>query len=448
MAENRIMPVKRLGPCRIDSPVKQHRHAIEHKNELFVCDESMVLQQNVYCDRLDNGSCKGHCNDTEKDDRTYFELAGPREKIYFDPSKTRAGIVTCGGLCPGLNDVVRSIVLGLWNNYQVHRIYGFRYGYQGFIAEYGYEPLELKPETVDGWQDMGGTILGSSRGEQDISEVVDCLEQMAINMLFVLGGDGTIKGALRIAREIENRGLKIAIIGVPKTIDNDIICIDRSFGFDTAVNAAREVLCCAHAESKGTPNGIGLVKLMGRDSGFIACGAALAMSDVNFVLIPEQPFKLEGERGFLNVLHQRLKRRHHAVIAVAEGAGQDLMQEELGKDASGNQILGDIGVYLKDKITSYFKALNFETSVKYLDPSYIIRSVPTNAQDSIYCMSLGHDAVHAAMAGRTDLIVGPVKGSICHIPMEHIAGKRKRVDVYSPLWRLVLESTGQPPVFE
>lgn len=445
---NQVVPVKRLGVGRIDSPIKKHRHALEHKEELFVCEESRVLQQNVFCKKKENGECGGNCNDTEKGERTFFELAGPREKIYFDPSKSRAGIVTCGGLCPGLNDVVRSIVLGLWRNYGVRRIYGFRYGYQGFIADYGYEPLELSPEEVDGWQDIGGTLLGSSRGPQDSGAIVDCLEHMAINMLFVIGGDGTMRGALAVAKEVEKRGLKIAVVGVPKTIDNDIVTIDESFGFQTAVNTARDVLRCAHVESKGSPNGIGLVKLMGRDSGFIACRSALAMSDVNFVLIPEQPFKLEGERGFLPVLLERVKRRRHAVIAVAEGAGQDLMQGKLGTDPSGNQIYGDIGIFLKDKIAEYFKENNTDATVKYIDPSYIIRSVPANAQDSVYCLSLGHHVVHAAMTGCTEMIVGSVKGSLCHIPMEVIAGKRKRIDLYGPLWRLVIENTGQPVVFE
>lgn len=448
--QNKAVPVKQLGPCRIDSPIKKHRHAIEHKEQLFICEESKVLQQNVFCGKNEAGECQGYCNDTDKGDRLFYELAGPREKIYFDPSKTRAGIVTCGGLCPGLNDVIRSVVLGLYKNYSVSRIYGFRYGYQGFIASYGHEALELTPEMVDGWQDLGGTALGSSRGPQDIPEIVDCLERMAINQLYVVGGDGTMRGALQIAEETEKRGLKIAVVGVPKTIDNDIVIIDESFGFQTAVDAAREILRCAHVESKGTPNGIGLVKLMGRDSGFIAAHAALAMSDVNLVLIPEQPFKLIGEHGFLPYLLERIKRRRHAVIAVAEGAGQDLMDDVTQGicDASGNKLHGDIGLFLKDKIETYFKKNEVEVSIKYFNPSYSIRSVPTNAKDSIYCMSLGHDAVHAAMAGRTEMIVGSIKGSMCHIPMESIAGKRKMIDPYGPLWRLVLESTGQPVTFE
>lgn len=440
--------IKRLGDCNIDSPLGKDSRDRDHHAEIFVCDESVTMEQNIFCPKDDRGECTSNCNSTAEGVSGYYEVAGPRAKIYFDPSKVRAGIVTCGGLCPGLNDVVRSIVLGLRNNYGVQVISGFRYGFQGFIADYKHEPLMLTPDYVDGWQDIGGTLLGSSRGPQDPSAIVDCLEQMAINMLFVIGGDGTMQGAQAICKEIERRGLKISVTGVPKTIDNDIVIIDETFGFQTAVNAARDVLRCAHVESKGIPNGIGLVKLMGRDSGFIACQAALAMSDVNFVLIPEQPFKLEGEGGFLNALHKRLVRRKHAVIAVAEGAGQDLLEAEKATDASGNQRLGNIGLYLKERIVDYFKKINFETGVKYMDPSYIVRSIPANAHDSTYCFSLGHDAVHAAMTGRTEMIVGSVKRTICHIPMDHIAGKRKQVDLYSPLWRLVLESTGQPVVFE
>lgn len=440
--------IKTLGKCTIDSPMVKDSHNREHTAEIFVCDQSVTMAQNVFCPRDDKGECEQRCNSSTETAFKFYELAGPREKIYFDPSKVRAGIVTCGGLCPGLNDVVRSIVLGLRNNYGVKNIYGFRYGFQGFVPDYGHDVVMLTPDVVDGWQDIGGTCLGSSRGPQKPDVMVNCLEQLAVNMLFVIGGDGTMQGAMAIANEVENRGLKISVVGVPKTIDNDIVIIDETFGFQTAVNAARDVLRCAHVESKGIPNGIGLVKLMGRDSGFIACQAALAMSDVNFVLIPEQPFKLEGEGGFLNALHKRLLRRKHAVIAVAEGAGQDLLEAETETDASGNRRLGDIGLFLKDKINDYFEKIDFETSVKYMDPSYIVRSIPANAHDSTYCFSLGHDAVHAAMAGRTEMIVGKVKHNICHIPMAHIAGKRKKVDLYSPLWRLVLESTGQSVVFE
>ncbi len=410
-------------------------------NNIYIKDTQFSLTETKFIDDdLDDGVFEA----TGKPNVS-FELSGPREKIFFDPSKSRAAIVTCGGLCPGLNDVIRAIVLGLYRNYNVKNIYGVKYGYQGFIAKYNHEFFELNPEVVDGWQDIGGTLLGSSRGQQDIGEITDCLENYGINMLFVIGGDGTMKGAMRIADEVKARGLKISVIGIPKTIDNDIEIIDETFGFRTAVDAARNILKCAHVEAKGAPDCIGLVKLMGRDSGFIACNSALAMSDVNFVLIPEQKIDLEK---FLLCLENRLKKSHHAVIAVAEGAGQELMTDvEIKKDQSGNIRYKDIGLFLKEKIEEFSQNNGHDYTVKYFDPSYFVRSVPSNGFDSTYCLSLGIDAVHAAMAGKTSMIIGSINGQLSHIPMSMIAGKRKQVDITGSLWRMVVQSTGQTVAF-
>ncbi|HVT83043.1 MAG TPA: ATP-dependent 6-phosphofructokinase [Phycisphaerae bacterium] len=373
-----------------------------------------------------------------------FELAGPRRKIFFDPAKTRAGIVTCGGICPGLNDVIRGVVLSLNLIYGVKHIYGFKNGFAGFIPRCGYDVLDLDPEMVSEIHERGGTILGSSRGNQDPVEIVDCLERMSINVLFIVGGDGTLRGGLAIIDEIDKRGLKISVIGIPKTIDNDILFVDQSFGFQTAYSAATAAIRAAHQEAKGAHNGVGLVKLMGRHSGFIACYASLAMSDANFVLIPEVPMVLHGENGFLKRLHERLIRRKHAVIVVAEGAGQDLLKGEDHTDASGNIRLHDIGPYLRDAICDFFRKLDFECSVKYIDPSYIIRSVPASPPDSVFCLRLAHAAVHAAMSGRTQLIVGIWHGRFVHIPMPLAIRGRQVVNTDGEVWQSVLESTGQP----
>lgn len=372
-----------------------------------------------------------------------FELAGPRASLFFNPAVTRAAIVTCGGLCPGLNDVIRALVLSLWHTYGVREIVGFQNGYQGMMREYGHEVIALNPEVVDGWQDLGGTKLGSSRGEQNASDMVDTLERLGINLFFPIGGDGTMRGAQAIAEGIERRDLSIAVVGIPKTIDNDILAIDESFGFQSAYGAAVDILRCAHVEAKGAPNGIGMVKLMGRHSGFIACHAALAMSVVNFVLIPEVPFVLEGEGGLLRGLEERLRERRHAVIVVAEGAGQNLIAGENGRDRSGNLVFKDIGLFLKSQIEGHFAARKMECNVRYIDPSYAIRGVPANAYDSVYCLQLGHDAVHAAMAGKTEMLVGKWHGRIVHIPMPMVTQGRKRVEPESSLWQMVLASTGQ-----
>jgi len=378
-----------------------------------------------------------------------FEPAGPRRKIFFDPSKTRAGIVTCGGLCPGLNDVIRGLTLELCIGYGVQRVYGFCNGFQGFIPEFRRAVIELTPQVVSTINEHGGTILGSSRGEQDSAAVVDCLERMGVNLLFVIGGDGAIRGAMKIVQEITARGAKIAVVGVPKTIDNDIMFIDQSFGFQTAFSEATKSIRAAHIESTGAPNGVGLVKLMGRHSGFIACYASLAMSNVNFVLIPEVPFRLDGDGGVLAVLRRRLERTGHAVIVVAEGAGQELM-EAAGDatDASGNKKLTDIGPWLRDQITDHFKSVGVELNLKYIDPSYAIRSVPANPHDSVYCVRLAHNAVHAAMSGRTEMLIGRWHGRFVHVPMSLATRHRNTVDPHGDLWMSVLEATGQPRTFD
>jgi len=373
-----------------------------------------------------------------------FELAGPREKIFFDPSKLKCALVTCGGLCPGLNDIIRSIVLELYYGYGVKNIYGIKYGLQGFIPSYGHDIIELNPASVGDILNMGGSILGSSRGPQDIEEIVDCLTRLNIGILFIIGGDGTLMAASKISDSIAKRGLKISVVGIPKTIDNDIYLVARSFGFDTAVDVATQAIKGAHNEAEGYPNGIGLIKLMGRYSGFIAATASLAQQDVNFVLIPEVDINLEGPNSLLSAIEKRLKERKHAVIVVAEGAGQKFFEDkEQQRDASGNIKLHDIGQFLKERIVSYFSEKNLEVSLRYIDPSYIIRSLPANPNDSVFCGFLGRDAVHAGMAGKTKLIVGHWNNHFVHVPLEATAGKRKQINPNGKLWSTVLESTGQ-----
>jgi 6-phosphofructokinase 1 len=374
-----------------------------------------------------------------------LELAGPRERIYFNPGHTHAAIVTCGGLCPGLNDVIRSIVRCLWHRYGVKRITGVRNGFRGFLPEFNLPTMELEPIGVDDIHTKGGTILGSSRGYGDRqTEIVDALERMNINMLFTIGGDGTQRGALAISREAQSRGLNIAVVGIPKTIDNDLSFIQRSFGFETAVAKAVEAVASAHVEASSALNGIGLVKVMGRESGFIAAHTTLAINDVNFTLIPEIPFDLQGEHGLLTHLRDRITGRGHAVVLVAEGAGQNLLEESEESDASGNRILSDIGLFLKDRIDRYFKDIAVPASLKYIDPSYMIRATPAHPGDSIYCARLGAHAAHAAMAGKTEVLISLVNNAFVHLPIETAVSRRNQVDPEGSLWRDVLEVTRQP----
>lgn len=377
-----------------------------------------------------------------------FELAGPRDRIFFDPSCTRAGIVTCGGLCPGLNNVVRGLVTELAQGYGVRHTLGFRYGYEGLIARFGHEPLALTPESVARIHEQGGTILGASRGSQDPVEAVDTLCRHGIDILFVIGGDGTIRGAMHLVAEIERRRLPIAVVGIPKTIDNDIHFIDRSFGFESAYSAAVEVIRSARVEAMGARNGIGLVKLMGRHSGFVACQAALASTDVDLVLVPEVPVVLEGERGIFTCLDRVLDRAGHAVVVVAEGAAQDLIAgESAGTDASGNTRLKDVGAFLRDRIGAHYAPVGREVTIKYIDPSYAIRSVRATPSDSVYCWNMARNAVHAAMAGNTEMLIGRWHGRFVHVPMPLATRSRKQLDPASVLWTAVIEATGQPRAF-
>ncbi len=372
-----------------------------------------------------------------------LEKAGPRQDIFFDAQKTTAAIVTCGGLCPGINNVIRGVVMGLHYFYGVKKILGVPYGYEGLNPDKGHGFVELTPDKVKDIHQFGGTFLGSSRGSQDVSKMVDTLQDNNIDILFAIGGDGTLKGVDAIGQEIKKRNAKISVVGIPKTIDNDIDLIDESFGFETAFDVASPILRDAHNEATGAFNGISIVKLMGRDSGFIAASAALAMPVVNFVLVPEMDFSLEGENGFLKALEQRLELKRHAVIVVAEGAGQHLFQEKSGvKDASGNVKHQDIGLFLKEKIGEHFKGSS--VTIKYIDPSYIIRSAPANSSDSVYCSRLAYHAVHGAMAGKTRFVSSKVNNKYVYVPIAEVTQKRKKIDMEGEFWFSVLQSTGQP----
>ncbi len=426
MSDKKTVAVTTLGPCAVQSPLR--REARGAVGETFVGDSTFVrlpLEIDV----------------SEEGDGQLFEKAGPREKIFFDPARTKAAIVTCGGLCPGLNNVIRSVYLQLHYHYGVSSVLGIRYGYSGFAPENASSPMWLNTEMVNDIHQRGGTLLGSSRGPVSPDIIVDFLEQRGINILFAVGGDGTQRGAHAIAEEVKRRNLKISVIGIPKTIDDDVMFVNRSFGYFTAIARAKDIIDSAHVEAHCVKNGISIVKVMGRDSGFIAAGATLASQEVNFALVPESPFKLEGERGLLAELHRRLLERHHALIVVAEGAGQDLMPPADEKDASGNLKHRDIGLFLKEKIAEHFARLRFPVVIRYIDPSYYIRSVPASTVDSVMCDSFARHAVHAAMAGKTDIIIGLQHGMFIHVPITMATVQRKRLSAHE--WASVVTATGQ-----
>jgi 6-phosphofructokinase 1 len=426
--------IEKLGPAKIPSPI----HLGTEPGDLladFTPDDASVITE------VDHKKIMAYVKKGEEPPS--FEMAGPREHVYFDASKLKVGIMTCGGICPGLNNVIRGLVMMLHHAYGVSNIYGFKYGYAGLVPERGHATIDLTPEFVRDIHTTGGTVLGTSRGDQNAEVMVDTLERMNIRLVFAVGGDGTFRGALAIHDEIKKRGLKIGVIGVPKTIDNDIPLVDKTFGFQTAVGLAANAIQAAYAEASSTRNGIGLVKLMGRHSGFIAANAALAMRNVNLVLIPELPFDLEGPNGLYSYLEDRFATHRFTVIVVAEGAGQRHLELDGNKDASGNVKLGDIGVFLKEQILKRFGG-KIEFSLKYIDPSYIIRSAPACPMDAIFCGHLAQAAAHAGMTGRTGMAVGRSFGQFTHIPLTNLVARRKTVDPEGQLWLSVLESTGQP----
>ncbi|MDR0383406.1 MAG: ATP-dependent 6-phosphofructokinase [Spirochaetaceae bacterium] len=426
--------IEELGPRNIRSPITMSMKRGDFIAN-YVSDEDLI--------RLELDVKLGE--QPAIDRSMVLEKAGPREMIYFMPEHVHAGIVTCGGLCPGINDVIRAIVRCLWYHYRVRRITGISYGYKGFLPEYSHPTRELSLDFVDDIHKIGGTVLGTSRGGgQEVSKIVDAIEQLNLNILFTIGGDGTQRGSLDIADEIDRRHLKISCVGIPKTVDNDFSFIQKSFGFDTAVARAVEAVASAHMEAKSQSNGIGMVKVMGRESGFIAAHTALASHEVNFVLIPEVPFDLDGPNGFFEHLERRLRNRKHAVIIVAEGALQDKLAKHSGKDASGNLKMVDVGTYLKQKIEDHFKKIGMEITLKYIDPSYQVRSSVAVPVDSIYCDRLGNAAVHAAMAGKTKVVIGLVNNEFVHLPIKAAVSRRSHVDPESSLWRDTLDATHQP----
>jgi 6-phosphofructokinase 1 len=374
-----------------------------------------------------------------------FELAGPRPRLFFDPAQTRAGIVTCGGLCPGLNNIIRSLFSELHHAYGVQEVLGFRGGYSGLDPARGQPPIRLTAEFVNNIHRHGGTVLGTSRGRVDEAAAVENLARLGVDILFTVGGDGTQRGGHALFQLARQRGHALAVVGIPKTVDNDVAFVSRTFGYLTAVQEASSVLDHAHAEARSVQNGIALVKVMGRHAGFIAAGATVASQEVNFCLIPEVPFKLEN---FLAALKQRIRKRGHAVIVVAEGVGQDwLGNTGAERDASGNVKLGDIGTFLRGQIEAYFKAEELPIVLRYFDPSYHIRSGPANSEDSILCDLFARNAVHAAMAGKTGLVIGFLHDQFIHVPIELLASRKKSIDPAGPVWSGTLAATGQAALF-
>ncbi|KAK4765756.1 hypothetical protein SAY86_026846 [Trapa natans] len=419
-------------------PNPLERNQYFHPTEgFYVSPSDVILRQIVY-------DLSGKFSDTS---HLAYTRAGPRRQIFFDTAMVRAAIVTCGGLCPGLNTVIRELVVGLWELYGVREIYGVIAGYRGF---YSSEPVQLTLKMVDGWHKRGGTALETSRGGFDLHKIVDGIQQRGFNQVYIIGGDGTMRGAVKIVEEVRRRKLNISVTGIPKTVDNDVGIIDRSFGFQTAVEMAQQAINAAHVEAESAVNGIGLVKLMGRSTGHIALHATLSSCDVDCCLIPENDFFLEGPGGLFKFLERRLRENGHAVVVVAEGAGQDIIPrteaQREDRDESGNPTFLDVGGWLKVELKRWWARDHPGEliAVKYIDPTYMIRAVPANATDNLYCTLLAHSAIHGVMAGYTGFVPGPINGSYAYIPLEEVARARNEVNTRNHKWAWVRSVTNQP----
>ena len=417
-----MIAVESLGSARFPSPLRGG----------FIEPEPLFLPIDAACDEVDAPGYYG------------FSPAGPRDRLYFEPSTVACAIATCGGLCPGLNNVIQSVVQTALNRYRVRAVLGIPFGLSGCVPGFEHRPVTLTPRNVADIHEQGGTVLGTSRGPQDCAAIADWLRREGVHVLFLIGGDGTMQAASALHRHLAGTGQPVAVVGIPKTIDNDIHFVPRSFGFDTAVAQSAEAIRCAHTEAASVINGVGLVKVMGRHSGFIAAHAALSTNYADVVLIPEVAFRMEGPGGLLEVVEARLREQAHVVLVVAEGAGQEYTTGEKGRDASGNTLPGDIGLVLRERLSLHLRERAVPFTMKYVDPGYMIRSLKANASDHRYCRMLGAAAVHAAMSGCTGMVVASIMDHIVHLPLELVTRKRRQLHPASQLWRAVQESLPFP----
>jgi 6-phosphofructokinase 1 len=406
-----------------------------------------------------------------------YVRAGPRPLLFFTPKAVRAAIMTVGGLCPGLNNVIRELTRTLINVYEVDAVLGLRDGLWGLHDTAPDDELELTLKQVQDIHKRGGSILGSARGglsPELLPKAVEAVKRRRLSMLFIIGGDGTHRAAAVLSAALREAGVVCSVVCIPKTIDNDIDIIDRSFGFSTAVAEAIKAVEAARTEAQAAPAGIGLVKVMGRNAGFIAAHAALACGVVDVCLIPEVPVVLHGKEGILGHIEGAIRRKGYAVVLTAEGAGQELVRQAEAKakdeagasssssssssssdtaaaaaaaaaDGGGHQKLKPIAKFLRSTIKDHFAAIGQEANIKLIDPSYIVRSVEACATDALYCLLLGQNAVHAAMSGFTEISLGLCNNRMVYLPITSIVANSPRVmDPLGRTWERVVSTTGQP----
>jgi len=360
--------------------------------------------------------------------------------IWWEPKKVKAALITAGGLCPGLNSIIQGVTNCLWRDYGVRQIVGITAGYNGLSDPAKHPSMLLTPELVEDIHMRGGSILKAGRGGFNAAKICETLRAGGYTHLFVIGGDGTQYAGHLLYVEARKQKLPISVVGVPKSIDNDVLFVDRTFGFDSAVEAAAGVIRNGWVEATSCPNAVGIVKLMGRDAGFVAAHAALASNLVDLVLVPEVEVEMEDVLQFVDAT---LAHKGHMVVVVAEGAGQAHVATGQ-KDASGHTVYGDVGVYLRDTLNKHLKPKGGRTF--YIDPSYIIRSVPPTPNDHIYCARLANNAVHTAMRGYTGVCVGAIHNIIVILKSKLIASGKKQLKIKSSTWQSCVQVCSMPEV--
>ncbi len=334
--------------------------------------------------------------------------------------KKMVAILTGGGDCPGINPVIRAIVRkALKEDYEV---VGIKNGWKGLIEK---DILALDIDSVSGILPKGGTILGTSRtnpykNEEDVQRVKENFQSLKINALIAIGGEDT----LRVAYKLYKEGLNI--VGIPKTIDNDLSATDKTFGFDTAVNIATEAIDRIHTTAE-SHHRVMVVEVMGRHSGWIGLEAGIA-GGADAILLPEFPVDIEEICNLIKRRHDRGKT--FSIVVVAEGAkfkkGKEALQEKK-LDAFGHVRLGGIGQILGKKIE---QRTGFETRVTVL--GHIQRGGIPTAYDRVLGTRYGVKAMELVMEGKFGQMASLQGNKIVSVPLEEAIGTIKTVpsDLY------------------
>lgn len=332
-------------------------------------------------------------------------------------SVKKIGVLTGGGDCPGLNPAIRAITRKALN--EGVSVVGILNGWQGIIEQ---NVIELDLKSVAGILHRGGTILGTSRTnpckkEKDMEKVKKNFKALKLDALVAIGGDDTL-GA---ASKLYEAGLNV--IGVPKTIDNDLSCTDFTFGFDTAVNIATEAIDRLHTTAE-SHHRIMVVEIMGRHAGWIATYAGIA-GGADMILIPEVPVDIDEICKSLKKRHKRGK--DFSIVVVAEGAklkDRDLVLQKNAKDAFGNVLLGGIGHIIGKKLE---ETTGFETRVTVL--GHVQRGGTPSAFDRVLATRFGVKAVELALKGDFGQMVALKGNEIVSVPIKDAVGTLKTVDM-------------------